>query len=168
MATVINRLITRNAGIRYSTGMEIDIDRCRLAMSGTSRWIMNRTRIEHVIQRRQDNYTCLRRYLADTPCIRIVREQLPEGVCPLFFPVKIEGVSRNDVQDRLLKAGIGTFVFGEELHPTLPIHQFRNAEILSQGILCLPVHQDLKPTDMPRMAVTLLRAIRELSNADTH
>src|SRR6185369_9961516 len=56
MATAINRLVARNAGTRYSTGQEVDMDRCNLAMSVTSRQIMDRTRIEHVIQRRRDNY----------------------------------------------------------------------------------------------------------------
>ena len=118
MASAINRLITRNAVARYSTGMEIDIDRCSLAMSGTSHYIMDRTTIDHVILRRQDNYNCLLRGLRDDPYMKIVRDQLPEGVCPLYFPVKIEGVSRSDLQDRLLRSGIGAFVFGDQLHPT--------------------------------------------------
>ena len=168
MATVINRLVARKSGIRYSTGMEIDIDRCCLTMSGTSKQIMNRTRIEHVIQQRRDNYTRLLGHLTESPCIRIVRDQLPDGVCPLFFPVKIERVCRRDMQDRLQRAGIGTFVFGEELHSSLPSNQFRNAVKLSQNILCLPVHQDLQPADMSFIAETLLRTVRELDNADSH
>ncbi|HEY4743046.1 MAG TPA: aminotransferase class V-fold PLP-dependent enzyme, partial [Desulfuromonadaceae bacterium] len=46
MAGIINCRITRTAGTRYSTGMEIDRDRCSLAMSGIARQIMDRTRIE--------------------------------------------------------------------------------------------------------------------------
>src|SRR6185369_4056830 len=115
--------------------MEVDKDRCTLAMSGTSERIMDRTRIEPVIQRRRDNYDYLLRNLADMPCIKVVREQLPEGVCPLFFPVKIAGVSRHGIQERLLRSGISSFVFGEELHPRLPGNQFRNAEMLSQEVL---------------------------------
>lgn len=168
MATIINRRIARNTGSRYSTGMEVDIDRCSLAMSGTAKRIMDHTRIEHVIQRRRDNYTCLLGYLQKTPHVRIVREQLPEEVCPLFFPVKIEGVRRRDIQDQLLRAGINSFVFGDELHPSLPASQFRNAERLSQEILCLPVHQDLNPSDMARIAKTILKAAGELDNADSH
>ena len=169
MATVINRLITRNAVARYSTGMEIDIDRCSLAMSGTSRQIMDRTTIDHVILRRQDNYKCLLRGLRDAPpYMKIVRDQLPEGVCPLYFPVKIEGVSRSDLQERLLRAGIGVFVFGDQLHPTLPPQQFRTAEILSRSILGLPVHQDLQPADMAYIGETVTRVAGELINANSH
>lgn len=168
MAAVFNRLVARNSGIRYSTGMEVDMDRCTLAMSGTSERIMDRTRIEPVIQRRRDNYDYLLRNLADMPCIKVVREQLPEGVCPLFFPVKITGVSRHGIQERLLRSGISSFVFGEELHPRLPRNQFRNAEMLSQEVLCLPVHQDLEPADMACLAESLRQAARELDNADSH
>lgn len=168
MATIINRLVAGNAGIRYSTGMEIDMDRCSLAMSGTSRQIMDGTRIEHVIQRRRDNFACLLRNLTKTPRIGIVRDQLPEGVCPLFFPVKIEGMPRRDMQDRLQRFGIGTFVFGEELHPSLPKDQYRNAENLSHDILCLPVHQDLKLADMAFMAKTVLHIAGERENADMY
>jgi perosamine synthetase len=168
MATVFNRLSTRNSGISYSTGMEIDTNRCSLAMSGISKQIMNRTRIEYVIQRRRDNYTYLLRNLTATPCFRIVREQLQEGVCPLFFPVMIESNCRNDIQERLMRSGIGTFVFGAELHPSLPKDLFQEAMVLSRTILCLPVHQGLKPENMALIAETLLQATREHVYANTH
>lgn len=168
MAAILNSRIARTAGSRYSTGMEIDMDRCNLAMSCTSKQIMDRTRIEHVILRRRDNYDSLLSRLPNTPKIGIVRDHLPEGVCPLFFPVKIEGTSRRGIQDRLLESGINSFVFGEELHPSLPKHQFRNAEMLSREILCLPVHQDLRPEHMAIIAATLLRGTGELDNADFH
>ena len=168
MATVINRLVARNSGNRYSTGLAVDIDRCNLAMSGLSGKIMDRTHIEQVIRRRRENFTCLLGSLSESPGARIVWKQLPEGVCPLFFPIKIEGVNRSVLQDRLLKSGISSFVFGEELHPSLPANQFRTAEMLSQKILCLPVHQDLKSADMTCIAETLLRKVGELENADTN
>lgn len=168
MAGVINRRITRNAGTRYSTGMEIDIDRCNLAMSGIARRIMDRTRIGEVIQRRRDNYDCLSRDLSDTATIGSVRGALPEGACPLFFPVRIRGIGRHDLQLQLLEAGVGTFVFGETLHPTLPPGQFPHAEMLSREVLCLPVHQDLGAEDMAYMAEVVQRTVGELEHAPTH
>jgi dTDP-4-amino-4,6-dideoxygalactose transaminase len=167
LATLINRLITLNAGGRYSAGMEIDMDRCSLAMSRTSEKIMNRTRIDHVILRRRDNYIHLLGKLKekDIPFADMVREDLPEGVCPLFFPVRISGTRRSSLQDRLLSFGVSTFVFGEELHPSLPRHQFPNAETLSQELLCFPVHQDLKSDDMSYIAETLLQTAKECHSA---
>lgn len=168
MAAIINSRVARKEGSRYSTGMEVDKDRCSLDMSGPSRYIMGRTRIEPVIRRRRDNYLCLLRHLTDVPHFRIVREQLPEGVCPLFFPVRIEGGGRHVIQERLLRSGINSFVFGDELHAGLPRKQFRNAEMLSREVLCLPVHQDLKPSDMACIAETLRQAGREQDHADSH
>jgi dTDP-4-amino-4,6-dideoxygalactose transaminase len=168
MVEVINRRITRNAGTRYSTGMGIDIDRCSMAMSGIARQIMDRTRIEEVVQRRRDNYDCLSRRLSDTAAVGIVRPALPEGACPLFLPVRIRGIARRDLQLQLMGAGIGAFVFGETLHPTLPPGQFTHAEMLSQEILCLPVHQDLAPGDMAYMAEAVQRTAGELEHASTH
>ncbi|HXE94788.1 MAG TPA: aminotransferase class V-fold PLP-dependent enzyme [Dongiaceae bacterium] len=168
MAAIINSRVARKEGSRYSTGMEVDSDRCSLDMSGPSRYIMDRTRIEPVIRRRRDNYLCLLRHLTGVPHFRIVREQLPEGACPLFFPVRIEGVGRHVIQERLLRSGINGFVFGDELHAGLPRNQFRNAEMLSREVLSLPVHQDLKPADMAYIAETLRQAGRELDHADSH
>ena len=168
LASVFNRSVARTSGDRYSTGLEIDKERCNLAMSDLSRRIMERTRVAAVIRSRRENYATLLNELTETAEIKILRPRLPQGVCPLFFPLLVEKISRETLQKRLLRSGIGSYVFGSDLHPTLYQNQFPNAESLSRKVLCLPVHQELNSGDMSIIATTLRREAEELLHADSH
>jgi perosamine synthetase len=163
---LINKLITARAGARYSTGMQIDMARCNLAMSATSKWLMDRTPVAHVVERRRQNYRHLVRMVQETRLVTVVHRELPEGVCPLFFPVRVKQGLRESIQHRLDREGIATFIFGDVPHPTLPKGEFGRAERLSQEILCLPVHQDLDLEDMKAVAEALSEAVREADHAD--
>ncbi len=168
LAASFNRSVARKSGARYSTGLEINQERCNLAMSELSRRIMERTLASVVIRVRRENYSTLLKELTETTEVQIIRPRLPQGVCPLFFPLLIEGVSRDALQERLLKSGVGSYVFGADLHPTLPRNRFPNAKTLSRKVLCLPVHQELRAGDMSIIATTLRREVKELLHADAH
>jgi perosamine synthetase len=168
LAALFNRRLAQSSAVSYSTGMEIDPGRCRLASSGLSRHIMERTRIEQVISRRRDNYALLSARLPEQSCFKAVRDSLPEGVCPLFFPIRVEGMPRGEFQDRLLARGIGSFIFGDQSHPSLPKGLYPGARALADSILCLPVHQGLGPKDMERIAKSLQQITGERFHADTH
>lgn len=161
LARGISRKVAGNSGTSYSTGMEVSEQRCSLAISRISRLIMDRTDAEEVIRRRRENYSLLLQNLAGSPLVESVKDTLPEGVCPLFFPVRLDQVSRSEVQQRLRRLGFGAFVFGEELHPALPREIFKEAELLSQKILCLPVHQTLNREEITSMAAALLQTVGE-------
>lgn len=167
-AAALNRRVARQSATSYSTGLEIDVDRCRLASSGLARWIMERTESRRVIGRRRDNYLSLLANLAATPHLRLVRDRLEDGVCPLFFPVSVEGLPRGAVQEALMAQGIASFVFGEELHQSLPKEQFPEAAALSRKVLCLPVHQNLGAREMASMAKALVQVTREIARAAAH
>jgi perosamine synthetase len=144
----INGLIRKEFGGKYSTGMEIDSDICNLAMSNISESIMNRSKIDIIIQIRRYNFKYLLDNFPNSQHIKVVYTKLSAGVCPLFFPVQVEDISRREVQDTLRQYGVHTYIFGENLHGSLPGDKFPDAEMLSRQILCLPVHQNLKGKDL--------------------
>jgi perosamine synthetase len=144
----INGLIRKEFGGRYSTGMEIDSDICNLAMSNISESIMNRSKIDRIIEIRRYNFKYLLDNFPNSQRIRVVYTKLPDGVCPLFFPVQVEGITRREVQDALRQYAVHTYIFGKNLHGSLPGGKYPDAEMLSRQILCLPVHQNLKGKDL--------------------
>ena len=144
----INKLFQIKFGKIYNTGMEYDISMTHIMMSNLSKKIMDGTQVEKVVQKRRANFKYLLEHFSNSLCVKKVYSSLPEGTCPLFFPVRITGKARQEVQCLLRQHGIHTFVFGENLHASLPINTFTEAETLSREILCLPVHQDLNRADL--------------------
>ncbi len=147
----INKLFQKEFGSTYSTGMDFDSSMGHLKMSKLSRRIMNGTRIDKVVEIRRHNFKYLLQHFPISGHINIMHPSLPEGVCPLFFPVHISGIARREVQDLMLQSGIRTYVFGEKLHRSLPENEFPEAELLSREILCLPIHQNLNKEDLDLM-----------------
>jgi perosamine synthetase len=114
-----------------------------LGMSDLSSRLVNGMSIDRVIRKRRQHYQFLLERISDSDCWKVCFPSLPDGICPLFFPVRVTRGSRRDLQRTLEGEGICTFVFGEHLHPQLPQRTFPEAERLSRDVLCLPVHQDL-------------------------
>lgn len=127
----------------YSTGMDFDILMGNIGISGISKHIMRNLSVETIISKRRSYYEYLLDKISDSDYLKICFSKLPEGTCPLFFPLRIMGDRRRDVQKYLQDSGIESFVFGEHLHYDLPKGRFPEAESLSKEILCLPIHQDM-------------------------
>jgi perosamine synthetase len=147
----INNLFRIKFGKTYNMGMEYDISMTHIMMSNISKKIMDGTQIENVVQKRRANFKYLLEHFSNSLYVKKVYSSLPEGTCPLFFPVRITGKVRQEVQDLLRRDGIHTFVFGKNLHDSLPNNTFTEAEKLSREILCLPIHQDLSRDDLDYM-----------------
>ncbi len=74
--------------------------------------------------------------------------QLPPGVCPLFYPLVVE--EKAEVMARLRARGVETIDFWRHFHPACDAGAFPEVAELRRTVLELPVHQDLTPE---RMAV---------------
>jgi perosamine synthetase len=147
----ISNLFQKNFGDTYSTAMDFDPSMGHLQMSNLSKRIMNGTKTDQVIEMRRRNFKYLLDNFSNSQRINKVHSSLPKGVCPLFFPIQIRGIKRQEVQDVMRQNRILTYVFGENLHGSLPENEFPEAEMLSREILCLPIHQDINKKDLNRM-----------------
>jgi dTDP-4-amino-4,6-dideoxygalactose transaminase len=125
-----------------------NLDDVDLAMSPLSRRLLERLDFADIARRRRANYLHLAERLGDS-VVRVFPE-LPDGVCPLFFPV----IARNKPQAAaaLRARGVDAVEFwndscepgGHEMGP--------DARFLRQHVLELPIHQDLTERHIDHVA----------------
>jgi dTDP-4-amino-4,6-dideoxygalactose transaminase/CelD/BcsL family acetyltransferase involved in cellulose biosynthesis len=78
---------------------------------------------------------------------------LGDGASPLVFPVWAE--RRDEFVRRLDERGVAARPFWQVPHPALDTSQFPNAAAWRERLVALPVHQELGPEDMERVADTV-------------
>lgn len=101
-----------------------------------------------IIRRRTDNWRFLHDRLSTFKGYSNVF-LLHEGACPLFFPIR---VSRRDRLRSELKAlNIETRIFGSHAHPRMDTTLYPEAARAREEILCLPIHQYMKNSDLSRL-----------------
>lgn len=124
-----------------------------LGMSRFSRRVLKRADFKSIIQERRNNYTALAAAIKDIPGLEVWSGELSEGVCPLVLPIRVS--KRGRLREGLARRGIGTYVMGDPIHPSVPREDFPISALLSAQILGLPVHQDIRPPHIEYMAETL-------------
>jgi len=135
-------------------------------MSATTARIWRFVDSRAVLQKRRANFEFLLERLKDISSIKPLYQDLPNGVCPLFFPILVD--DRDVLQTRLYSKGIATFVFGRQLYPLLPTEQFPWAVRYAQQNLCLPIHQDLNRRHLAYIADVLLEEVRVYEDRTFH
>jgi dTDP-4-amino-4,6-dideoxygalactose transaminase len=121
-----------------------DVD---LAMSGVSERLLERFDYAQIVRRRVENYRLLAQML--DPNVAPVFPALPEGVCPLFFPVLVP--DKHAAAEALRQRGVDALEFWNESSDSG--HEMSaNARYLRQHVLELPIHQDLTPRHIAHIA----------------
>ncbi|MDX1979616.1 MAG: DegT/DnrJ/EryC1/StrS family aminotransferase [Bryobacteraceae bacterium] len=117
----------------------LDPAKVGLGMSGMCHWILARQDYEGIVERRRRNYSHLldRLRRVSNP----VFTELPEGVCPLFFPIRTQ--NKMAVLRRLLDMGVEAVNFWSKTPDIVPKRAFPEVDALRNTILELPCHQDL-------------------------
>jgi dTDP-4-amino-4,6-dideoxygalactose transaminase len=122
----------------------------RRPMSQVSRKVAATVVPAAVVKRRRENFQSLRSLLKGLPGYRPLWDTLPEGICPLFLPLWVE--DRTGLMERLAARGVETFRFGASSPYKLDPGEFPDTATLRDGILCLPVHQDLEANEIEYLA----------------
>jgi dTDP-4-amino-4,6-dideoxygalactose transaminase len=127
-----------------------------LAMSPIAARLLERFDMDAIRRRRADNYRQLDAQL--DPRIARVFPSLPDGVCPLFFPILVD--DKHAAATALLRRGVDALEFwndsmegGDEMGP--------DARFLRAHVLELPIHQDLTPAHISCVARHVSEAARE-------
>ncbi|GLI39242.1 hypothetical protein GHYDROH2_27430 [Geobacter hydrogenophilus] len=91
--------------------------------------------------------------MAERPAgITLPFTELPEGVCPLFFPLIFEEEGKREiVHARMKERGITTYPWWDRFHPAVPWDEYPDAVYLKKHLFGLPVHQDLEPAMIERV-----------------
>jgi perosamine synthetase len=140
-------------------GIDFREDRLTYAMSGVAHRILANQDVPEIVARRRRNYALLADLLGDVA--PPLQGPLPTGVTPLFYPTRV--LYKQAVLERLRQKGVEGRSFWDQFHPTLPAGLFDETDDLRRTVLELPIHQDVTPGAIERMA----RIVRETVGAKT-
>jgi dTDP-4-amino-4,6-dideoxygalactose transaminase/CelD/BcsL family acetyltransferase involved in cellulose biosynthesis len=104
-----------------------------------------------IAARRRANYLVLLDALREL--VPSAFADVPDGASPFAFPIEVDDKSR--MLERLARHGVGAFDFWSIPHPTLAVGEFPDAGRRRARTLALPVHQELRPHDLERIAAVV-------------
>jgi dTDP-4-amino-4,6-dideoxygalactose transaminase len=126
-----------------------------LGMSPISDRVMDGLDYEEIRRKRRDNFFSLRRKLGNR--VTMLRKDLPEGACPLFFPILVR--DKHATAEALQRADIGAVEFWSDPQADPAIGS--DARYLRAHVLELPIHQDVTPSQIGYIAEQVLRLAPE-------
>ncbi len=150
IARRLGRSVVKGAGLqRVPVGTQhFDRGHVDLGMSALGQRIAAAQDLEAIVERRRRNYFLLLGRLRDVAAPLF--NQLPPGVCPLFFPLLVDDKPR--VLASLRESGVDAVDFWHRFHPACPASEFPEVADLRQRVVELPCHQDLSPELMQQVA----------------
>ena len=135
-----------------SSGFQIDA--MNVGMSPISHRLIARASADEVRSIRRRNFLALRERL--TGFVPFVRDDFPEGLCPLFAPILAD--HKLDVIAALRRRGVGAVGFWNYGHPEAEAQMSADTRFLRDHVIELPIHQDLSPAHIAFMAREVIAA----------
>lgn len=140
---------------------EFQRDLAKWKVSKFSERIMRNLDYEKIKEKRRKNFEYLLKNLTKTEDIEVVFNQLPMGVCPLFFPIIVK--DRQYYYQKLKDRGISTFQYWQHMHHAVPWDKYPDAVYLKQHVLGLPIHQDISYYHLDKI-IEVFNNIRKAKN----
>jgi len=131
----------------------------RLLAYGASRWsiwLMRFMDPHEIVARRRRNFGRLAARLRGH--LGLPFPEAPPGVCPLFFPVMVPDKPR--FQEALNRLGVQSVNLWDASHPSCPANLAEEVSGWRRHCLELPIHQELSPHDVDRVAEAVLTVLR--------
>jgi dTDP-4-amino-4,6-dideoxygalactose transaminase len=113
---------------------------------------------EVVMETRRRNYATYLSLLIDKANIDVLFKELPEGICPLYFPVIVK--DRDQICQRLNERLIHAIPWWAGYHRSLAWQENPDACFLKDNLLALPVHQDINETGVEYVSECLIEFTR--------
>lgn len=110
-------------------------------MSKISALIIKGADFSAIKERRRANFRFLLERLSDDHRCTLPIRSLPEGVCPLLFPVIVP--ERDRIYRQLKSKGLSGYDWWGDFHPAVPWDDFSDAVYLKKNVFGFPVHQDV-------------------------
>ena len=125
-----------------SADVAFQADRKQWGMSGLSRMLMRYTHVENMVGLRRARFHRLANGIGEIPGVSVlINRSLPEGCCPLFFPLVVE--EPKAFARHLAAHGVGFFRGWCVFHPSVPWALFPLESHLKENVIVLPIHQTL-------------------------
>ncbi len=148
---------------RVATGtMHFNRAHVDMGMSPLTLRICEAQDMEQVVELRRRNYFFLLGRLRDVS--PPLFNELPAGVCPLFYPVVTE--HKAEVFARLKAMGIQVVDFWRDYHPDCRPEDFPETMRVRNQIVEIPCHQDLDAQTMDRVASAVRTVLTEVRRRD--
>jgi hypothetical protein len=148
--------LLRRSGVRRTMHQRVSAGPVEmLAGSGIARRLHCAARPDSIVAARRRNYAYLLDVCRSLDCATPLYPDLPEGVCPLGFPLVVE--ERDRFRDLLLARGVNVRTYWDQLPPQVDLDRFSDAAWLSDRILVLPTHQAVPFGAMKWLGRQLLR-----------
>src|SRR5688500_7500316 len=150
---VMKRGMGRTAGAldvrRANVGdIGFNLSEVDLAMSRMSERLLERFDFAAIRQRRVENYRRLAALLR--PDVLQAFPSVPNGVCPLFFPVVVP--DKQAAAQQLRARGVDALEFWNDSSEPGGHEMGPDAQFLRRHVLELPIHQDLTPRHIDHVA----------------
>jgi dTDP-4-amino-4,6-dideoxygalactose transaminase len=118
--------------------------------SPISRTLLARADHRWIVERRRENYRILLDGLSTSPGARPLFERLPDGCCPLAFPLRAS--EPKALVDQLRSHGVASLRFWPTAHPAIPEMGFPLETDLRRHLVSIPIHQGIGREDAQRIA----------------
>ena len=146
-----------------SYGIDFDPASLNMPMSGLSHYLMRNSYSSQMVEKRRGNYLRLQDMLKHFQELTCPFPTLPQNIIPLVFPVVVN--EEDDFHLTLRDKGIPATTWGGVIHKQLPIEKFPDARFLYKRLVCLPIHQDIRPNDIDLMAKVMGDSLRVMRDA---
>ena len=123
-----------------------------------SRWIMGRTDITRITERRRTNYRQWAQAVASLPHCQALFPTLPDGCVPYMFPLLIDHPEIHFIALKYL--GLTEWRFD-----SMAVSTCRVAMAYRLRLLQLPCHQELTPTQLTWMTAAVTKVFTEIPAA---
>jgi dTDP-4-amino-4,6-dideoxygalactose transaminase len=121
-----------------------------LAMSPATDRLLGRLDFASIRRRRAEHFGALHDALKE--CVTVAQSTLPEGACPLFFPILVR--DKTAASRTLRAAGVQALEFWNH-GADAPASESADTRFLRSHVLALPVHQDLSRRHIDHMAARI-------------
>ncbi|MFZ5469186.1 MAG: DegT/DnrJ/EryC1/StrS family aminotransferase [Myxococcota bacterium] len=160
---LLGRRVVGASGVeRVATGTQhFDRAHVDLGISPLTMRIAHAQNLAGIIETRRRNYFFLMGRLREVA--PALFHELPAGVCPLFFPLRVR--DKAEVMARLRAQGIESVDFWRHFHPACDASRFPEAAALRREVLEIPCHQDLSPEAMDKVASAVKDAVSDRRTA---
>ncbi|MBN1209687.1 MAG: DegT/DnrJ/EryC1/StrS aminotransferase family protein [Myxococcaceae bacterium] len=126
---------------------EFDPEAVDLGMSSLTEQVLRAAEAQEIIRRRRANWLFLHQRLGEPG--RSPWEELPAGVCPLFYAIRVN--DKDQALATLRARGVDAVDFWRFGHPSAELERFPEVDALRRQIVELPCHQDLGTEQLERV-----------------
>jgi dTDP-4-amino-4,6-dideoxygalactose transaminase len=131
-------------------------DRC---LSPISHFILKRANPDKIVAQRRANYFALHTRLKNIPGVKMLFNELPDGVCPLALPLIV--ADRHGLYNHLRRNHIPAIPWWSGYHPAFDWDEFPAARHLKDHVIALPIHHALETAHVDHIATVVATALQQ-------